>query len=168
MPEPDLPPLVLSEEYLARLRAGMPELPDAIEERMVSVYGISGCVWCGRARLVRASAVDGATRRPRARRDDCATLVSEPGAIGYFEALARGRDARAAAGFIVNVLFAQLKWERAAARAAVPPLPPAAAVSSRVVAQPRGVDYADVPRHRGTPGRCARPCGRGHDLSEGR
>ena len=40
-PEPDLPPLEISPERLARLRAALPELPDARQARLVSTYGLS-------------------------------------------------------------------------------------------------------------------------------
>jgi aspartyl-tRNA(Asn)/glutamyl-tRNA(Gln) amidotransferase subunit B len=39
-PEPDLPPLELSPDRLARLRAALPELPDAREARLASTYGL--------------------------------------------------------------------------------------------------------------------------------
>ncbi len=40
-PEPDLPALVVGEEQQARLRAGLPELPEARRARMVAEYGIA-------------------------------------------------------------------------------------------------------------------------------
>ena len=40
-PEPDLPPLVVSREWVERLRAQLPELPDAARERFVRDYGLS-------------------------------------------------------------------------------------------------------------------------------
>ncbi len=40
-PEPDLPPLVLSREYVESVRAKLPELPDARRERFVSEYGLT-------------------------------------------------------------------------------------------------------------------------------
>ncbi|MEQ1668162.1 MAG: Asp-tRNA(Asn)/Glu-tRNA(Gln) amidotransferase subunit GatB [Sulfuriferula sp.] len=40
-PDPDLLPLVISEEWIARTRAAMPELPAAMRERFVSEYAIS-------------------------------------------------------------------------------------------------------------------------------
>jgi aspartyl-tRNA(Asn)/glutamyl-tRNA(Gln) amidotransferase subunit B len=40
-PEPDLPPLVLSREYVEQIRAQMPELPDAKRERFLQTYGLS-------------------------------------------------------------------------------------------------------------------------------
>ncbi len=39
-PEPDLPPLELSREYVETLRARLPELPDAKRERYIATYGI--------------------------------------------------------------------------------------------------------------------------------
>jgi aspartyl-tRNA(Asn)/glutamyl-tRNA(Gln) amidotransferase subunit B len=40
-PEPDLPPLVISREYVEELRAKIPELPDARRERFRRDYGLS-------------------------------------------------------------------------------------------------------------------------------
>jgi aspartyl-tRNA(Asn)/glutamyl-tRNA(Gln) amidotransferase subunit B len=40
-PEPDLPPLVLSEEWIEGVRAKMPELPDAKRQRFMDQYGLS-------------------------------------------------------------------------------------------------------------------------------
>ena len=40
-PEPDLPPLVVSREWVARIRAMMPELPDARSQRLVTQYGLA-------------------------------------------------------------------------------------------------------------------------------
>ncbi len=39
-PDPDLPPLVIAPEWIARVRAAMPELPDAMRERFVRDYGL--------------------------------------------------------------------------------------------------------------------------------
>ncbi len=40
-PDPDLPPLVISEAWIARVKAAMPELPGAMRERFVREFGIS-------------------------------------------------------------------------------------------------------------------------------
>ena len=40
-PDPDLPPLVVSDEMLARIKASMPELPEAKCARFSSQYGLS-------------------------------------------------------------------------------------------------------------------------------
>jgi aspartyl-tRNA(Asn)/glutamyl-tRNA(Gln) amidotransferase subunit B len=39
-PDPDLPPLVIGEEWIARVRAGMPELPAAMRARFTGDYGL--------------------------------------------------------------------------------------------------------------------------------
>jgi aspartyl-tRNA(Asn)/glutamyl-tRNA(Gln) amidotransferase subunit B len=39
-PDPDLPPLAISEEWIARVKAAMPELPGAMRERFVADYGL--------------------------------------------------------------------------------------------------------------------------------
>jgi len=40
-PEPDLQPLSVSAEFIARVKSEMPELPEAMRERFVEVYGLS-------------------------------------------------------------------------------------------------------------------------------
>ncbi|MGD2158530.1 MAG: Asp-tRNA(Asn)/Glu-tRNA(Gln) amidotransferase subunit GatB [Anaerolineales bacterium] len=40
-PEPDLPPLVLSEDWIADVRASLPELPDAKFQRFQEQYGLT-------------------------------------------------------------------------------------------------------------------------------
>src|SRR5258708_11133188 len=39
-PEPDLPPVLLDAERIARIRAAMPELPDARRRRLVELFGL--------------------------------------------------------------------------------------------------------------------------------
>ena len=81
-PDPDLLPLVLDEAWVERLRAGLPELPDAKRARFVSQYGLSPY--------------------------DSAVLVAEQAAAVYFEAAAAGRDAKAAANWVMGDLFGAL------------------------------------------------------------
>jgi aspartyl-tRNA(Asn)/glutamyl-tRNA(Gln) amidotransferase subunit B len=40
-PDPDLPPLIISSEWIERVRAAMPELPDAMRRRLIADYGLS-------------------------------------------------------------------------------------------------------------------------------
>jgi aspartyl-tRNA(Asn)/glutamyl-tRNA(Gln) amidotransferase subunit B len=40
-PDPDLPPLVIGADWIERVRAEMPELPDAMRARFASEYGLS-------------------------------------------------------------------------------------------------------------------------------
>ncbi|HZV64231.1 MAG TPA: Asp-tRNA(Asn)/Glu-tRNA(Gln) amidotransferase subunit GatB [Telluria sp.] len=39
-PDPDLPPLVVSDEWIARIKADMPELPDAMRTRFIGDYAL--------------------------------------------------------------------------------------------------------------------------------
>jgi aspartyl-tRNA(Asn)/glutamyl-tRNA(Gln) amidotransferase subunit B len=39
-PEPDLPPIFVSKEWVAELEAALPELPDARRERFITQYGL--------------------------------------------------------------------------------------------------------------------------------
>ncbi|RKQ64008.1 aspartyl/glutamyl-tRNA(Asn/Gln) amidotransferase subunit B [Thermovibrio guaymasensis] len=40
-PEPDLPPLIIDEEWLEAIKESLPELPDQVKERFVSEYGLT-------------------------------------------------------------------------------------------------------------------------------
>ena len=40
-PDPDLPPLLIAPEWIARVKADMPELPVAMRERLTGAYGLS-------------------------------------------------------------------------------------------------------------------------------
>jgi aspartyl-tRNA(Asn)/glutamyl-tRNA(Gln) amidotransferase subunit B len=81
-PDPDLLPLVLDPEWVARLRAELPELPDAKKARFVSDFGLSP--------------------------DDAAVLVAERETALYFERVAAGRDPKAAANWVMGDLFGAL------------------------------------------------------------
>jgi aspartyl-tRNA(Asn)/glutamyl-tRNA(Gln) amidotransferase subunit B len=81
-PDPDLLPLVLDRESVARLRAELPELPDAKKARFLSAYGLSA--------------------------DDAGVLVAEKETALYFERVAAGRDAKAAANWVMGDLFGAL------------------------------------------------------------
>ena len=81
-PDPDLLPLVLEEDWVGTLRAGLPELPDAKRARFVSEYGLSPY--------------------------DAGVLVAEQATAAFYETVARGRDAKAAANTITGDLFAAL------------------------------------------------------------
>ncbi len=39
-PDPDLPPIILSEDFIETIRRALPELPDARRERFVSAFGL--------------------------------------------------------------------------------------------------------------------------------
>jgi aspartyl-tRNA(Asn)/glutamyl-tRNA(Gln) amidotransferase subunit B len=81
-PDPDLLPLVLDPEWVARLRTELPELPDAKKARFVSEHGLSP--------------------------DDAAVLVADKETALFFERVAAGRDPKAAANWVTGDLFAAL------------------------------------------------------------
>lgn len=83
-PDPDLLPLVISEEWIERTRAAMPELPAAMRERFVSEYAISAY--------------------------DAAVLTSSKAMASYFEAvvMAVGGEAKICANWMMGDLSAAL------------------------------------------------------------
>ncbi len=81
-PDPDLLPLVLDEDWVASLKAALPELPDAKRLRFVSQYGIPAY--------------------------DAAVLVAERDTARFFEIVATNRDARLASNWVIGELFAAL------------------------------------------------------------
>src|SRR5260370_21755455 len=70
-PDPDLLPLVLEPEWLDRLRAELPELPDAKKGRFIADYGLSA--------------------------EGAGVLVAERATAEYFDEVAEGGDPQAAA-----------------------------------------------------------------------
>ncbi|HET7718051.1 MAG TPA: Asp-tRNA(Asn)/Glu-tRNA(Gln) amidotransferase subunit GatB [Bauldia sp.] len=84
-PDPDLLPLELDQAYVDALAASLPELPDARKARFVSAYGLSAY--------------------------DADVLVAEKESADYFEAVAKGRDAKTAANWVINELFGRLNRE---------------------------------------------------------
>jgi aspartyl-tRNA(Asn)/glutamyl-tRNA(Gln) amidotransferase subunit B len=84
-PDPDLLPLELSPSLLADLEAHLPELPDEKKSRFIRDYALSGY--------------------------DAGVLVAERETAAFFEAVAKGRDAKAAANWIINELFGRLNSE---------------------------------------------------------
>ncbi len=81
-PDPDLLPLGLAAADVERIRASLPELPDAKKARFVAEYGLSAA--------------------------DAATLVAERDTAAFFERVAQGRDARTAANWVITNLFGVL------------------------------------------------------------
>lgn len=81
-PCPDLLPVVLSEETVARLRSSLPELPDARIARLAEQFSLSGY--------------------------DAAQLGGDRATSDYFERVAASADAKLAANWINGELSAQL------------------------------------------------------------
>jgi aspartyl-tRNA(Asn)/glutamyl-tRNA(Gln) amidotransferase subunit B len=81
-PDPDLLPLVLTQEFVDGIKAGLPELPDAKKERFVSDYKLTPY--------------------------DAGVLVAEKETAEFFETVAKGRDAREAVKLVTGDFFAML------------------------------------------------------------
>jgi aspartyl-tRNA(Asn)/glutamyl-tRNA(Gln) amidotransferase subunit B len=81
-PDPDLLPLEIEQELIDRIAADLPELPDEKKARLVTEYGITEY--------------------------DASVLVAERANADYFEAVARGRDGKQAANWVINELFGRL------------------------------------------------------------
>jgi aspartyl-tRNA(Asn)/glutamyl-tRNA(Gln) amidotransferase subunit B len=81
-PDPDLLPLELTQDYVDGLRHGLPELPDEKRARFIDQYGLS--VY------------------------DAGVLTAERESAEFFEAVARGRDGKTAANWVINELFGRL------------------------------------------------------------
>ncbi|PJK28962.1 Asp-tRNA(Asn)/Glu-tRNA(Gln) amidotransferase subunit GatB [Minwuia thermotolerans] len=78
-PDPDLLPLELEPEWVEKVRAGLPELPDAKKARFKEQYGLSEY--------------------------DARTLTSNRTRADYFETVASGRDAKMASNWVTTDLF---------------------------------------------------------------
>ncbi len=81
-PEPDLLPLVLDEDWVASLKAKLPELPDEKRRRFCDQYGIPFY--------------------------DAGVLVADQATADFYETVAKGRDARLAANWITGDFFAAM------------------------------------------------------------
>jgi len=81
-PDPDLLPLVLEPAFVERLRKELPELPDQKKQRFVDGYGITPY--------------------------DASVLVVEAETADFFESVARGRDPKTAANWVITNLFGML------------------------------------------------------------
>ncbi|KAI8142522.1 Aspartyl/glutamyl-tRNA amidotransferase subunit B [Fennellomyces sp. T-0311] len=82
MPEPDLPNLLLSQEYIDQLAKDLPELPDQTRTRIMEQYKMS--------------------------LDDANSLLNEAGSLAFFESVCLGRNSQAVLNWTINDLFGEL------------------------------------------------------------
>ncbi len=83
-PDPDLPPLVLDPQWVAGVRADLPELPEARKRRFMAVYGLP--------------------------ERDAALLADDQDLASFFEAAAAAAEnAKAAANWIMGALAHRMK-----------------------------------------------------------
>ncbi|HYB57016.1 MAG TPA: Asp-tRNA(Asn)/Glu-tRNA(Gln) amidotransferase subunit GatB [Alphaproteobacteria bacterium] len=81
-PDPDLLPLELDPAWVEDMRKSLPELPDAKKARLVAEHGITPY--------------------------DASVLVADAANAAYFEAVAKGRDGKLAANWVISELFGRL------------------------------------------------------------
>jgi aspartyl-tRNA(Asn)/glutamyl-tRNA(Gln) amidotransferase subunit B len=81
-PDPDLLPIDLEQGFVDALKATLPELPDEKKHRFEKDYGLSAY--------------------------DAGVLVAERETADFFEVAAKGRDAKAAANWVMSELFGRL------------------------------------------------------------
>jgi aspartyl-tRNA(Asn)/glutamyl-tRNA(Gln) amidotransferase subunit B len=84
-PCPDLLPLEIEQDWVDAIAASMPELPDAKRARFVADYGMTEY--------------------------DAGVLTAEVENAAFFEEVARGRDGKQAANWVINELFGRLNKE---------------------------------------------------------
>jgi aspartyl-tRNA(Asn)/glutamyl-tRNA(Gln) amidotransferase subunit B len=84
-PDPDLLPLELTAAFVDGLAADLPELPDVKKARFTRDYGLSAY--------------------------DAGVLTAERATADFFEAVAKGRDAKIAANWVINELAGRLNKE---------------------------------------------------------
>ena len=84
-PDPDLLPLEFDQAYVDNLAQHLPELPDAKKARFITEYGITPY--------------------------DASVLVAERESADFYETVAKGRDGKAAANWVINELFGRLNKE---------------------------------------------------------
>jgi aspartyl-tRNA(Asn)/glutamyl-tRNA(Gln) amidotransferase subunit B len=82
-PDPDLLPLEIEQGWVDDIKASLPELPDAKRARFMADYGLTEY--------------------------DASVLTAEVQNASYFEDVAKGRDGKIAANWVINELFGRLK-----------------------------------------------------------
>ncbi|WP_420336403.1 Asp-tRNA(Asn)/Glu-tRNA(Gln) amidotransferase subunit GatB [Roseibium sp.] len=84
-PDPDLLPLEFTQEFVDDLSGHLPELPDDKKARFINDYGLTAY--------------------------DADILVVEKASADFFEDVAKGRDAKLSANWVINELFGRLNKE---------------------------------------------------------
>jgi len=84
-PDPDLLPVVLTDEYIDNIRKNLPELPEAKKARYIAELGLTAY--------------------------DASVLTADMETATYFETAAKGQDAKKVANWVMGDLFAYLNKE---------------------------------------------------------
>ena len=81
-PDPDLLPLELEQPWVDAIATSLPELPDAKKARFMADFGLTDY--------------------------DATVLTADLDSAGFFETVAKGRDGKQAANWVINELFGRL------------------------------------------------------------
>jgi aspartyl-tRNA(Asn)/glutamyl-tRNA(Gln) amidotransferase subunit B len=84
-PDPDLLPLEIETAWIEEIKASLPELPDEKKARLVKDFGLTPY--------------------------DAEVLIMDRESATYFEEVAKGRDGKMAANWVINELFGRLNKE---------------------------------------------------------
>ncbi|MCU9838565.1 Asp-tRNA(Asn)/Glu-tRNA(Gln) amidotransferase subunit GatB [Ruegeria sp. WL0004] len=84
-PDPDLLPLEIEQAWVDNIAASLPELPDDKKARFIKGFGLTDY--------------------------DASVLTAEVESAAYFEEVAKGRNGKLAANWVINELFGRLKKE---------------------------------------------------------
>lgn len=84
-PDPDLLPLEIEQAWVDDIAANLPELPDDKKARFINDFGLTDY--------------------------DASVLTAEVESAAYFEEVAKGRNGKLAANWVINELFGRLKKE---------------------------------------------------------
>ena len=84
-PDPDLLPLEIEQAWVNHIAATMPELPDSKKARFMADFGLTDY--------------------------DANVLTADLDSAGYFETVAKGRDGKQSANWVINELFGRLNKE---------------------------------------------------------
>ena len=84
-PDPDLLPLEIEQAWVDHIAATMPELPDAKKARFIGDFGLTDY--------------------------DANVLTADLDSASYFETVAKGRDGKQSANWVINELFGRLNME---------------------------------------------------------
>jgi len=100
MPDPNLPPLIITEEYIRAIEAGMPPLPNDIRRQLTERYSLSDrdinvlmSMWA-----LSEVPFDGEWR--------------QEDAISYYQSVAQDREGRVVANWITNDLMGSLAYRK--------------------------------------------------------
>ncbi|MBE1295584.1 MAG: Asp-tRNA(Asn)/Glu-tRNA(Gln) amidotransferase subunit GatB [Rhodobacteraceae bacterium] len=84
-PDPDLLPLEIEQEWGDNIKANLPELPDEKKARFIKEFGLTDY--------------------------DSSVLTADVESAAYFDEVAKGRNGKLAANWVINELFGRLKKE---------------------------------------------------------